>query len=74
MSTAHTWLVTGSSRGIGLELVRQLLADPSNVVIAACRNPDGATALKALHESDAAKGELHVVGLDVSDEASIRGS
>ncbi|OCH93967.1 NAD-P-binding protein [Obba rivulosa] len=74
MSTAHTWLVTGSSRGIGLELVRQLLEDPSNVVIAACRNPDGATALQALRESDTAKGELHVVGLDVSDETSIRGS
>ncbi|OCH86259.1 NAD(P)-binding protein [Obba rivulosa] len=63
-----------SSRGIGFELVRQLLADPLNLVIAACRNPDGATALNALRESDTAKGELHVVELDVSDEASIRGS
>jgi len=67
-----TWLVTGSSRGIGLEIVRQLVADPTNFVVATCRNPDGATALKALASS--AKGTLHILKLDVASEQSIRDS
>ena len=57
-----------TSRGIGLELVRQILAVPSNFVIATCRTPDKATALHALKES--AKGTLHVLPLDTSDKAS----
>lgn len=40
--------------------------------MATCRNPDSATELRAL--KDDAKGMLHVVPLDVSSEASIRGS
>ncbi len=61
-----------TSRGIGLELTRQLLADPSNLIIATCRTPDRATALHAL--KDTAKDTLHIVALDVADEASIRAS
>ncbi|OCH85486.1 NAD(P)-binding protein [Obba rivulosa] len=72
MSVSRTWLVTGSSRGLGFELVRQLLTEASNTVIATCRNPDGATSLKSLR--DAAEGQLHVMRLDVSDETSIRSS
>ncbi|KAI0641285.1 NAD-P-binding protein [Trametes meyenii] len=65
-----TWLITGSSRGIGLEIVRQLLASPNNLVIAAVRNPEKAAALNALKAS--AQGTLHVVQVDVSDFESIR--
>ncbi|KAH9848800.1 C-factor [Lenzites betulinus] len=67
-----TWLITGTSRGIGLELVKQLLANSSNTVIATCRTPDKAAALHAL--KDSARGTLHVVALDVADEASIESS
>ncbi|KAI0667317.1 NAD-P-binding protein [Trametes maxima] len=69
---ATTWLVTGSSRGIGFELVRQLVASPDNIVIAAARNPEKASALALL--KNVAKGTLHIVGLDVSDFDSIRAS
>ncbi|KAI0753992.1 hypothetical protein C8Q80DRAFT_1216281 [Daedaleopsis nitida] len=69
MAAKTTWLITGTSRGIGLELVRQLLVDPSNVVVATCRNPPGATDLHALKNS--AKGTLHIATIDVADEASI---
>ncbi|KAI0628089.1 NAD-P-binding protein [Trametes polyzona] len=65
-----TWLVTGTSRGIGLEIARQLAENPNNVVVATCRTPSKATALNAL--KDTAKGKLHVVGLDVSDFDEIR--
>ncbi|KAI9061970.1 NAD-P-binding protein [Trametes sanguinea] len=67
-----TWLVTGASRGIGLELVRQLVASSENLVVAACRNPDKATELKGLKAG--AKGALHIIQLDVSDFDSIRAS
>ncbi|OSD04961.1 NAD-P-binding protein [Trametes coccinea BRFM310] len=71
-SRPTTWLVTGSSRGIGFELVRQLVASSDNLVVAACRTPDKATALKGLKAS--AKGTLHIVQMDVSDFDSIRAS
>ncbi|KAI0667311.1 NAD-P-binding protein [Trametes maxima] len=66
------WLVTGSSRGIGLEIVRQLLTSPDNLVVAAVRNPEKATKLNAL--KDSARGTLHVIDVDVSDFNSIRSS
>ncbi|OSD04970.1 C-factor [Trametes coccinea BRFM310] len=72
MAEGYTWLITGTSRGIGLELTRQLLADPVNTVVATCRNPDKACDLHAL--KDGAKGTLYVVRIDVADEASIRDS
>lgn len=65
-------LTRRTSRGIGRELTRQLLADPSNLVIATCRTPDKATELHAL--KDGAKGTLHIIALDVASEASIRDS
>ncbi|CDO69111.1 hypothetical protein BN946_scf185042.g13 [Trametes cinnabarina] len=71
-SNTHTWLITGTSRGIGLAMTGQLLADPSNTVIATCRNPDSAKSLRAL-EADAG-GRLHIVAMDVADEESIRSS
>ena len=64
--------VNRTSRGIGLELVRQLVSNPSNIVVATCREPSRASKLHAL--KDGAKGQLHVVALDVSSESSIRGS
>ncbi|KAH9848823.1 NAD-P-binding protein [Lenzites betulinus] len=68
----YTWLITGTSRGIGLELTRQLLEDPANFIIATCRSPAKATALQAL--KDAAKGTLHILTLDVDDTDAIRNS
>lgn len=61
-----------TSRGLGLELTKQLLTEPSNVVVATCRNPSGATDLQSLKAT--AKGTLHIAAIDVVDESSIRGS
>ncbi len=64
-------LVTGANRGIGLELVRQLV-NRGDRVFAACRQPESASALHALKaQHDAA---LTIVPLDVSDPASIAAS
>lgn len=61
-----------ASRGIGLELVRQLLESPANLVVAACRNPETATTLGELNAT--AKGTLHTVKLDVSDSDNVQAS
>jgi NAD(P)-dependent dehydrogenase (short-subunit alcohol dehydrogenase family) len=60
-------LVTGANRGLGLEFVRQLLARGDRVV-AACRQPGKAATLNALAGDH--PGRLHVLPLDVADEAS----
>ena len=59
-----TVLITGASRGIGLEMTRAFLAR-GHQVLATCRDPDGATDLRALD------GRLEVLPLDVADPASI---
>jgi NAD(P)-dependent dehydrogenase (short-subunit alcohol dehydrogenase family) len=59
---ASNILITGANRGIGLELARQLAARGDRVV-ATCRNPDSAEALRGL--------DLRVERLDVTDEESI---
>jgi NAD(P)-dependent dehydrogenase (short-subunit alcohol dehydrogenase family) len=59
-----------SSRGIGLEIVTQLLSVPSNTIFATCRNPDTASALQLLKQKSDAR--LHIVKLDVDDEKSIK--
>ena len=63
-------LITGASRGIGLELVEQYAkAHKDNVIIAGVRDPSSAS-VKGL----SAYPNVHVVQLDVSSESSIRGS
>jgi NAD(P)-dependent dehydrogenase (short-subunit alcohol dehydrogenase family) len=62
-------LVTGASRGLGLEFVRQYLTE-GYAVIAACRNPGTARALQQLERDS--KGALTSVELDVADNASVK--
>ncbi len=58
-------LVTGANRGLGLEFVRQYAADGWRV-FACCRNPDKATALRAL-----ASDRVSLHPLDVQDHRQI---
>jgi NAD(P)-dependent dehydrogenase (short-subunit alcohol dehydrogenase family) len=57
-------LVTGSNRGIGLELVRQYAQDGYDV-IATCRDPDRASALRDM------SGPVSVRRLDVTSETDL---
>jgi NAD(P)-dependent dehydrogenase (short-subunit alcohol dehydrogenase family) len=59
------YLITGTNRGIGLELVKQTLAQ-GHEVIATCRDPGSAEGLKALQS----QGKLRVLALDLGDAAS----
>lgn len=63
-------LIQGASRGIGLEFVRQCLAEPRvGRVWATCRNPADAAALQAVAETEGDR--LALLALDCTDEASI---
>ena len=62
----QTVLISGANRGIGLHLVKHFLAAGWRVV-ATCRQPDSAEALKAL-----AGASLQVLQLEVTDERSVR--
>ncbi|MDH3239868.1 MAG: SDR family oxidoreductase [Alphaproteobacteria bacterium] len=59
-----TVLITGASRGIGLEFARQYAADGARV-LATCRDPDRAAALAAL------AGDVTLHRLDVTDLAGV---
>ena len=65
-------LITGASRGIGYELVRQYsAAHPSNIILATARDPSTAAALTAFA---ATHPNVHVLPLDTGSEASIEAS
>ena len=60
-----TVLITGASRGIGLELAKQYAADNWSV-IATARDPKNADGLSAL------KGDIRIEALEVTDEKRIK--
>ncbi|KAI8983840.1 4-dihydrotrisporin dehydrogenase [Pilobolus umbonatus] len=62
-----TYVITGASRGIGLEFAKQLSAR-GDIVIACVRNPDTATLLKPLVNNK----KVHIVELDVNKEPTIK--
>ncbi|MHA3702436.1 SDR family NAD(P)-dependent oxidoreductase [Jatrophihabitans sp. YIM 134969] len=68
MSTQHptTWFVTGTSRGLGLELVRQVL-DRGDNVAATTRDVERLTA--GLGEADTAR--LLPLAVDLADESAV---
>lgn len=62
-------LITGSSRGLGFEFVRQYVAEPNTHVIATARNLAKATALQELKKNHS---NLTLIEMDVSSPESIR--
>ena len=59
-------VITGGNRGIGLEIVKQLLSlpNPPECVVATCRSLEAAIELNSLSKCNK---NLHVVQLDVND-------
>ncbi|KAH0619580.1 hypothetical protein JD844_000303 [Phrynosoma platyrhinos] len=70
---AHSVLVTGSNRGIGLGLVRQLLGKNNHPekIFATCRDPEGPGA-QNLRNLAAKHQEVKIIQLDASDPTSIK--
>ena len=65
-----TYFLTGANRGIGLEFVRQLAANPSNTIIAGVRSKS--IDLSDLHSLNS-NNNVHIVECDVSSLESLSG-
>lgn len=70
MSLKTVYLVTGGNRGIGLGLVKALLARPATTVIATVRNATTASSLKAepALEATAEGSKLLIIILDAKND------
>jgi len=64
-TTQKVVLVTGASKGIGLEVVRQFAARGARVFLTARKREAGEDALATI------EGDVHFLALDVTDTASI---
>ena len=67
-----SYLVTGSSRGLGLELVKQLVSASSSsvgAIFATARSPTPSAALN--HAINTSGGRVRFVQLDITDDGSI---
>lgn len=62
-----TYFISGASRGIGLELCRQILTRGDRL-IAGCRNPENASLLSDIQITNT---QLKIVQLDVDNEQSV---
>nr|XP_056718681.1 C-factor-like [Euleptes europaea] len=73
MLNARSVLVTGSNRGIGLELIRQLLGKSNRPewIFATCRDPEGPRA-QELKNLAAEHPEVKIIPLEVTDLSSIQ--
>ncbi|KAK0387793.1 hypothetical protein NLU13_4038 [Sarocladium strictum] len=65
-----SWVIVGASRGIGLELVKQLL-EAGHKVVAAVRNVDSAPKLYDLITAQKAESRCIVEQCDISNDESI---
>ncbi|XP_030059506.1 uncharacterized protein LOC115470454 [Microcaecilia unicolor] len=71
-SVPHTFLITGCNRGIGLELVKQLLTKPNppERIFATCRSPDTLQS-QELTNLSAKYSNLSVIQLEATDPVSV---
>ncbi|KAK2916750.1 hypothetical protein QQF64_025338 [Cirrhinus molitorella] len=67
-------LVTGANRGLGLEMVKQLLEAQCSKIFAACRDTDGPNSEVLREMAKKNPDVITLVKLDVSDPSSIKES
>ncbi|OAA80550.1 NAD(P)-binding domain protein [Akanthomyces lecanii RCEF 1005] len=67
-----TYLVTGVSRGLGFEFLRQLSAEPNNLVVGLVR--DQAATLAKVEAELASPSNVHILQADIADYASLKSS
>jgi NAD(P)-dependent dehydrogenase (short-subunit alcohol dehydrogenase family) len=63
------FVVSGASRGMGLQFTKDLLRRTSGTIVACCRKPDQAEELARV--ADGSSGRVLVLPLDVTDQTSI---
>ncbi|KAL3457158.1 hypothetical protein BJX64DRAFT_269364 [Aspergillus heterothallicus] len=68
--SSSVWVVTGANRGIGLGLVKELVARPSTTVIATVRNDEAAASLSSEPITPGPQSSLHILQLDFSTAVS----
>ncbi|XP_040265963.1 C-factor-like [Bufo bufo] len=68
-------LVTGSNRGIGLELIKKFIAksQPPEKIFATCRNPNGPRS-EELRSLASKHGNIVLLPLDATDTNSVKGA
>ncbi|XP_075693021.1 C-signal-like [Rhinoderma darwinii] len=68
-------LVTGSNRGIGLELIKKFIAKPQppEKIFATCRTPDGARS-EELRNLASKHSNIVLISLDATDTDSVKGA
>ncbi|KAI0785535.1 putative short-chain dehydrogenases/reductase [Abortiporus biennis] len=66
-----SYLITGSSRGIGLGLVKELLKNPENQVLATARSLETAKGLQELRKQYPDVKRLALIALDISKPDTI---
>jgi NAD(P)-dependent dehydrogenase (short-subunit alcohol dehydrogenase family) len=73
MDPDAVFVVTGASRGIGLQFVKRLLETTQGTIIACCRSPDTASGLSEFLSSldDAKLQKVKVIPLDLERQDSI---
>ncbi|ORY42706.1 hypothetical protein BCR35DRAFT_273091 [Leucosporidium creatinivorum] len=66
-----SYLITGASRGLGLEYTRQLLASSAEIkIVATARTPSTATELQKIKEFN--EGRLYILEMDVTNDESVK--
>ncbi|KAI1189557.1 hypothetical protein F5B17DRAFT_391007 [Nemania serpens] len=66
-----SFVITGTSRGLGFEFLRQLSSDPKNTVIGLVRNKP-ATDKKVAEEIPNPAGKIHILHGDLDDYESLK--
>jgi NAD(P)-dependent dehydrogenase (short-subunit alcohol dehydrogenase family) len=62
-------LITGANRGVGFALAEEFSKHDGVTILAACRKPEDAAALRSLQ--DASNQPIHLLQIDISERASI---
>ncbi|KAL7931834.1 hypothetical protein V8C35DRAFT_282173 [Trichoderma chlorosporum] len=65
-----SYVITGASRGLGFEFMRQLSSDPSNVVIGLVR--DKATTDQTVAKELAGRSNIHIFQADITDYEAVK--
>lgn len=71
--SSAVYVISGASRGIGLQFVKSLMERTEGVIVACCRSPDSANGLNdyitSLSQSDASR--IHRVAIDLEKQDTI---